>query len=282
MNDGPIFSSPAVLDGGLAPVDPAATGTAVKRARRAPRVSNRVEDRPAFLLHSYPYRETSLILDVFTRSHGRVALVAKGAKRPHSALRPVLNSFQRLNLSWSGAGDIKTLIRAEWSGAPQRLQGPAAMSAWYLNELVLRLLSRDDPHEALYDAYVEALSALAAQPRLSLALRRFEWALLREIGYGFEPSCTESGDPVHADRLYRVPLEAGPQAETGMTDHGPAGQGAIAVSGRALLALAEQRFDDAAVEPELRRLLRERLDYHMNGRPLATRQVLRDLQEFIP
>ena len=284
MNDEPIFSVPADPEpAGLVSADPPEGGAPAKRAaRRAPRVSNRIEDRPSFLLHSYPYRETSLILDVFTRSHGRVALVAKGAKRPHSALRPVLVSFQRLNLSWSGAGEIKTLIRAEWSGAPQRLQGSAAMSAWYLNELLLRLLSRDDPHEALYDAYVDAIARLAEQPRLSAALRRFEWTLLREIGYGFDPSSTESGADVEADRMYRLPLESGPQDETDVGDISWASRSAMTVSGRALQALAQDRFDDAVVEPELRRLLRERLDYHMNGRPLTTRQVLRDLQEFFP
>ncbi|WP_296560623.1 DNA repair protein RecO, partial [Pigmentiphaga sp.] len=228
------------------------------------------------LIHSYPYRETSLILDVFTRSHGRLALVAKGAKRPHSALRPVLIAFQRLSLSWSGAGEIKTLVRAEWSGAPQRLQGAAAMSGWYLNELLLRLLGRDDPHESLYDAYVDALARLAAHPRLSSALREFEWRLLCEIGYGFDPAATGAEEPVRAGVRYRVPLEAGPEQE-----EPEAPQLGTPIAGESLLALAAGRFEDAAAEPELRRLLRERLDYHMNGRPLATRQVLRDLNAMV-
>lgn len=193
---------------------------------------NRVMDVPAFLLHSYPYRETSLILDVFTRAHGRVALVAKGAKRPHSALRPVLVSFQRLALSWSGAGEIKTLVRAEWAGALQRLEGAGAMSGWYLNELLMHLLPREDPHEGLYDAYAAALASLCEDRPRQPILRYFEWRLLCEIGYGFE--------------------------------------------------LAAERFEDPGYEPELRRLLRERLDYHMSGRPLATRQVLRDLQDYLP
>ncbi len=247
------------------------------RPPRARSRGHRVEEAPAFLLHSYPYRETSLILDVFTRPHGRLALVAKGAKRPHSALRPVLIAFQRLSLSWSGAGEIKTLVRAEWSGPPQRLQGAAAMSGWYLNELLLRLLARDDPHEALYDAYADALARLAAQPRLSAALREFEWRLLCEIGYGFDPAATDDGSPVQAGARYRIPLEGGPQPE-----RADAVFRGTSIAGEALLALAEGRFDDAATEPALRRLLRERLDYHMNGRPLATRQVLRDLQDFTP
>ncbi|AZG09206.1 DNA repair protein RecO [Pigmentiphaga sp. H8] len=254
-------------------------GAAPAPAKQArPRVrGQRVDDVPAFLIHSYPYRETSLILDVFTRSHGRLALVAKGAKRPHSALRPVLIAFQRLSLSWSGAGEIKTLVRAEWFGAPQRLQGAAAMSGWYLNELLLRLLGRDDPHESLYDAYVEALSRLAAHPRLSGALRAFEWRLLCEIGYGFDPAATGADEPVRAGARYRVPLEAGPEQE-----EPEAPQSGTPITGESLLALAEGRFDDVAAEPELRRLLRERLDYHMNGRPMSTRQVLHDLRSFPP
>ncbi|GAA4338604.1 DNA repair protein RecO [Pigmentiphaga soli] len=283
MNNGgpPAGEAPAFAAGapvGAAPAAgraPRGQAPATRRAAR-PR-GNRVDDAAAYLLHSYPYRETSLILDVFTHSHGRQALVAKGAKRPHSALRPVLVAFQRLSLSWSGAGEIKTLVRAEWSGPPQRLLGAAAMSAWYLNELLLRLLGRDDPHEALFDAYADALARLAAQPRLSASLRGFEWRLLQEIGYGFEAGATDDGEPVQAGLRYRVPLEAGPQPLPAGAAEPPG-----AVSGRALLALAAGRFDEPAVEPELRRLLRERLDYHMSGRPLATRQVLRDLQDYLP
>lgn len=255
---------------------PLAAAPAPARQARPRGRGHRVDDVPAFLIHSYPYRETSLILDVFTRSHGRLALVAKGAKRPHSALRPVLIAFQRLSLSWSGAGEIKTLVRAEWSGAPQRLQGAAAMSGWYLNELLLRLLGRDDPHESLYDAYVDALARLAAHPRLSSALREFEWRLLCEIGYGFDPAATGAEEPVRAGVRYRVPLEAGPEQE-----EPEAPQLGTPIAGESLLALAAGRFEDAAAEPELRRLLRERLDYHMNGRPLATRQVLRDLNAMV-
>ncbi|WP_246013404.1 DNA repair protein RecO [Pigmentiphaga humi] len=262
---------PPAAAGSLFRRTPLPAAAPAKPARARPR-SHRVDDAPAFLLHSYPYRETSLILDVFTRSHGRMALVAKGAKRPHSALRPVLIAFQRLSLSWSGAGEIKTLIRAEWSGAPQRLQGAAAMSGWYLNELLMRLLGRDDPHESLYDAYADALARLAANPRLSVALREFEWRLLCEIGYGFDPASLDDGTPVLAGGRYRVPLEAGPEP--------CAAEGGAHVSGAALLALAGGRFGEPGAEPELRRLLRERLDYHMEGRPLATRRVLRDLQDF--
>lgn len=193
-----------------------------------PSPTPRVADARGFLLHSSAWRETSLLLEVYTRAHGRVGLVGKGAKRPHSALRPVLVTFQELSLSWSGAGEIKTLTRAEWGGALRLYGGPAMMSAWYMNELLLRLLAREDAHETLFDAYDAALQSLARGARAAGALRRFEWILLRETGYGLDGAMPD--------------------------------------------------FDDPAVEPELRRALRERLEYLLEGRPLVTRRVLQSLQ----
>ena len=187
----------------------------------------RVTEAGGYLLHAAAWRETSLLIQVFTRAHGQVALVAKGAKRPYSVLRPVLGGFQPLLLSWTGANEIKTLTRAESAGI-RPLSGKAFMSAWYLNELILRLLPREDPHPQLFDAYDAALVQLAAGGGAAAALRRFEWILLQETGYGLEE------DPPD--------------------------------------------FDDPAIEPVLRRHLRERLDELLAGRPLRTRQVLRALQ----
>ena len=191
------------------------------------RRAHRVQDCPAFMLHATPWRETSLIVQSFSREHGCVALVAKGAKRPYSVLRPVLSAFQPLLLSWSGAGEVKTLTRAEIIGL-RPLKGTALMSAWYMNELLLRLLPREDAHPTLFDAYDTALQQLAGGTRAAGALRRFEWTLLSETGYGID--------------------EAAPD------------------------------FDDPAIEPALRRDLRERLAANLVGRPLSTRRVLLDLQ----
>jgi DNA repair protein RecO (recombination protein O) len=135
------------------------------------------------LLHAAAWRETSLLIQVFARDYGNVALVAKGAKRPYSALRPILTMFQPLALSWSGAGEVKTLIRAECAGV-RPLAGRVLMSAWYMNELLLRLLPREDAHPGLYDAYDGALQQLAQGSFAAAALRRFEWILLQETGYG--------------------------------------------------------------------------------------------------
>ncbi len=154
----------------------------------------RVSEASAFLLHTTPWRETSLLLEAYSREQGRVALVAKGARRPTSALRPVLTMFQPLALSWSGAGEFKTLTRADWCAALRVYGGPALMSAWYLNELLLRLLPREDAHPALYDAYDEALQQLASGSRHAGALRRFEWVLLRETGYGVDAPLPDFDD----------------------------------------------------------------------------------------
>jgi DNA repair protein RecO (recombination protein O) len=191
--------------------------------------AQRINDTPGYMLHATAWRETSLIIQAFSREHGCLAMVAKGAKRPYSILRPVLSAFQPLLLSWSGAGEVKTLTRAEIAGV-RPLAGGALMSAWYMNELLLRLLPREDAHPVLFDAYDAALMQLAGGSRAAGALRRFEWILLRETGYG-----VDDGEP---------------------------------------------DFDDPAIEPELRRFLRDRLEANLIGRPLATRRVLMELQRY--
>ncbi len=145
----------------------------------------RVHETPGYVLHATAWRETSLIVQAFSRDHGWVSMVAKGAKRPHSVLRPALSLFQPLLLSWTGASEIKTLTRAECAGV-HALQGPAMMSCWYMNELLFRLLPREDPHPGLFDAYVMALQSLATGSRAAGALRKFEWMLLQETGYGVD------------------------------------------------------------------------------------------------
>lgn len=158
------------------------------------RRSPRIHDAAGYMLHATDWKETSLIVQAFTRDHGNLALVAKGAKRPYSVLRPVLSVFQPLLLSWSGSGEVKTLIRADCAGV-RPLGGRALMSAWYMNELLLRLLPREDPHPTLYDAYDAALEQLAGGSRTAGALRRFEWTLLTEAGYGLDEALPDFDDP---------------------------------------------------------------------------------------
>ena len=151
------------------------------------RRGQRILDARGYVLHASPWRETSLIVQAFIRDHGCVALVAKGAKRPYSALRPVLVGFQPLWLSWTGSTEVRTLTRAE-SGPVRLLDGRAMMSGWYMNELILRLLAREDPHPGVFDAYEAALDVLAGsreRPHAAV-LRRFEWLLLEQVGYGLD------------------------------------------------------------------------------------------------
>src|SRR5690554_2747583 len=149
--------------GGRNTIAPCATWGMSKRGHR-------VRDVGAYMLHAAAWRETSLIVQIFSRDYGNVAMVAKGAKRPYSVLRPVLSAFQPLILSWSGNGEVKTLVRADCGGV-RALGGKALMSAWYMNELLLRLLPREDPHPVLFDAYDSALEQLAGGSRAAGALR---------------------------------------------------------------------------------------------------------------
>jgi len=154
----------------------------------------RTNEVSGYLLHAAAWRETSLIIQVFTQGHGNVSLVAKGAKRPYSALRAVLSTFQPLVLSWSGSGEVKTLTQAEHGGV-RPLDGRALMSGWYMNELLLRLLPREDPHAVLFDAYDAALRQMAQGLPAAGALRRFEWILLQETGYGVDEDTPDFEDP---------------------------------------------------------------------------------------
>ncbi len=160
----------------------------------------RVHETPGYVLHATAWKETSLIVQAFSRDHGWVSMVAKGAKRPHSVLRPALSLFQPLLLSWTGASEIKTLTRAECAGV-HGLQGPAMMSCWYMNELMFRLLPREDPHPGLFDAYVIALQQLAAGQTAAGALRKFEWTLLKETGYGLDQKPPDFDDAQQEPQL---------------------------------------------------------------------------------
>lgn len=230
----------------------------------------RVEQQPSFVLHTYPWRETSLIAEIFSRDHGRVALVAKGARRPQSQLRGVLMAFQPLLVDWSGGGEVKTLIRAEWQGGQPLLVGRALLCGYYLNELVVHLSAREDPHPGLFDAYVEAVAALAADPEPAPVLRRFELALLRELGYGLELEREAGGAAIEAGRRYAYIIERGPVS--GADDGVP-------VSGRTLLALAQEDFSDPRTLVEAKALLRMLINHHLGGRELQSRRVFKELQE---
>lgn len=226
---------------------------------------------PAFLLHSTPYRETSLVVDLFTREHGRIAAVAKGAKRPRSALRAVLLQFQPLVASWSGSRELRTLTGAEWTGGLPAPQGDALLCAFYLNELLMRLLPREDAHPALYDAYEQALRELSGGAPADETLRRFEWLLLRETGYAPDLERDSADRPIDAQRRYRwTPSGGFVAAEPGEPS---------TVAGSTLHELAAGRFGSVSARQQAKYLTRAILAHHLDGAPLNTRQILIDLHK---
>ncbi len=235
----------------------------------------RIDNELGFVLHSYPFRETSLVVEVFTRHHGRLALVARGARRPRSALRGQVQPFTPLLLSWFGKGEVRTLHGAEWQGGLAPLSGMPLLCGFYLNELLLKLLARDDPHEALFDYYHATLSELArpADDNLERILRRFERHLLSEIGYAatFHEEA-ETAQPVREEQAYYFVPERGPYAGKG------SGIG-IPVSGRTLLDLDQDRFDSPVTRAEAKQLMRALINHHLGGKPLYTRQMLKELIE---
>lgn len=241
----------------------------------------RISDEPAFVLHSYAWSESSLILEVFTRHHGRVALVAKGAKKPTSNFRPVLLPLQPLHLAYTvaaaGAAEIHALKGAEWVGGHVMPTGDALLSGLYLNELLLRLLARGDAHEVLYDRYVDTLDQLAGESTIDFEriLRRFEKSLLSEIGYGatFDVDA-ESGVAIDPNARYVFQPERGAMRA--------AGQPGCPVSGRTLLDLAEDRFDRPATLAEAKMLMRALINHTLGTKPLYTRQLLRELTDLNP
>jgi len=236
----------------------------------------RHDDEPAFVLHTYPYRETSLIVEAMTERAGRVAMVARGAKRPRSELRGVLQAFQPLALSWAGAGELKTLQKAEWRGGLPLPTGAALLCGFYLNELLLKLLAREDPHPALWSEYASALRALTSDSTpvaQAATLRRFEVRLLAELGYALALTHeTKGGAPVVAGERYHYAFDRGPQLVAAEPrTHWPV------VRGEVLIALATDHYPDAEVASEAKRLMRGVLDHYLEERRIFSRRVVQDL-----
>jgi len=223
---------------------------------------------PAWLLHHRPWSDSSRILDLVTRNFGRVTLFAHGARRPRSPLRAVLQPFQPLVVSWSGRADGGTLTAAEAAGAPPVLAPSRLLSAYYMNELLLRLLPREDRHEALFDAYAEAIAELASGEE-SAALRRFECALLDELGYGVDLTRDAgSGRPLEGERYYHFEPGRGVLA---VRDEDP---GPDIHAGRDLLAVARGEFGLPAAQRAARGIFGAAIAHCLEGRGLASREVM--------
>ncbi|MEO8302487.1 MAG: DNA repair protein RecO [Betaproteobacteria bacterium] len=234
----------------------------------------RRDDQPAFVLHTYAYRETSLIVEAFTADHGRIAMVARGAKRPRSEMRGLLHGFQPLLLSWAGQHELKTLLKGEWRGGLPHLGGAALLCGFYLNELLLKLLPREDPHPGLFASYETALGELATGAQQAPVLRRFELTLLAELGYAL-PLAREAdtGNPIDPAARYHYAFDRGPRR----TPPQPGARLPV-VRGATLLALAGDRYVDAETAAEAKRLMREVLDHYLEQRGVESRRVVQDLQ----
>jgi DNA repair protein RecO (recombination protein O) len=229
----------------------------------------RVEMEAAFLLHARPYRESSQICEVLSQQHGRVGVVAKGARRPKSPWRSALQPFQPLQMSWSGRGSLYTLRAAEPSSPPIRITGLAIMSGYYLNELLIELLHRRDPHQDLFAHYGAALAALGRGEEPEAVLRRFEVALLSEIGYALvvDQDVVER-QPLAAERYYDYVVDRGPVPVSDRSD------GDLVFRGADLLAIGRCDFGDPRQLKNAKRLLRPVLHWALGGKVLKTRKVL--------
>ena len=236
-------------------------------------MKRRAEHEPGFVLHAYPYKETSLIVEAFTRRFGRVGLLARGARRPRSMLRGVLLAFHPLRMTWSASAELGTLISAEWGGGQASLAGAGLMCGFYINELLLRLLPRDDPHEALFDAYDAALARLAAGGPQAPVLRGFERRMLAELGYApVLDRDAANGAAIEPAKHYAYEAERGP-VETSRTN------GESVISGSTLLDMAADNYDNARTREESRRLMRVLIGERLGGQTLHTRAVLSELQD---
>ncbi len=248
----------------------------------------RVAHQPAYVLHHYDWSESSVIVEAFTRAHGRVALVAKGAKRPSSNFRPVLLPLQPLSLSWGGDAEIRTLKGAEWGGGQVMPTGDALLSGYYANELLLRLLAREDAHPRLFDAYAALVHVLASEGSDTLhaaALRAFELLLLRETGQLPELRAeTLTLAPLAPEAAYRLVPEGGLRAahadDASWLDGAHWRALAAALGDEAPFSATLQLLADWPGEPRarLRQQLRELLHYHCGIGTLRTRQLMMDLQ----
>ncbi len=233
-------------------------------------MSEKIDTEPAFVLHSRPWRETSLIVDVLSRHHGRIGLVARGARRQTSSLKTRLIPFQPLTLSWFGKAQLRTLHAAEWQGGGLMLRGHALMCGFYLNELLLRLLPDGDAHEGLFDLYASALSALNCATPIEPILRRFELDLLSELGYAQPLGHLDNGHEIEPGRRYSfVPAQGVTAVRRDEADY----------RGKTLLDLAAGDLSDPITLAESKILMRTLLAHYLGEKPLATRQLLIDLQK---
>ena len=231
----------------------------------------RLQQQAAFILHHRPFRDTSQILDVLSREHGKLAIVARGCRGPKSRLRGVLRPFMPLSISWVQRSDLGTLTGAELYGSPLCLSGDALLSGFYVNELLLHYQHRHDPQPDIFDTYVHVIEALAVGDDVAGCLRRFEIELLRQLGYALNLDHEAGSDaPLQAEAYYEYRFEQGPVQVA-------RSEGPLVFAGALLSAVAEQRFSEPDILRAANRLLREVIGFHLGGKELKSRKVLVEL-----
>jgi len=233
----------------------------------------RVQNQPAWLLHHRPFRDSSRILDVISRDHGRLSLVARGSRSANSKLKGYLRPFLPLQLSWFIRSDLGTLTGAEMNGAPISLSGDALLSAYYINELLLNLLHKHDPQVDVFLAYQKTIETLNRDAEVAANLRRFEMELLRLLGYGLNlDHDTVSDAELDENRRYEYRIELGPVPVS-------SGDGSMIFSGAELIDIREQKFSNSSVLRNANRLLRQVIAWHLNGKELKSRKVLMEIRQ---
>jgi DNA repair protein RecO (recombination protein O) len=232
----------------------------------------RVLEEPAWLLHHRPFRDTSRILEIVTRSHGRLSLVARGSRSAKSRLRGILRPFMPLSVSWVSRSELGTLTGAEINGPPVSLSGDALLSGYYVNELLINLMHRHDPQPEIFDAYATTVRMLAAEDAIVPRLRHFEMELLRLLGYALNLDHEiETNVSLAPERHYEYRAEQGP-----IPVHDR--QGPMIFCGRELQSIGRRQFDQPGILECANRLLRGVIAYHLNGKELKSRKVLRDIR----
>jgi len=234
---------------------------------------HRIELQPTYILHSKPYRDTSLLIEAFSWEHGRLGLVARGARGGQGGSKrnkkPPLQPFRRYLMSWHGRGDLATLSQWETDGLPIMLGGQAVLSGFYINELLMRLTHRHDPHPQLFEHYARVLSCLAQEPRQETCLRYFELDLLDELGYGLILDHeAETGEVIEAGSDYCYYIERGPLRSAGQC-------AGIRLQGQTLLELSARALAGEQAQMEAKRLMRAVLHKYLGDRPLLTREIFR-------
>ena len=228
----------------------------------------RVSLEPSYVLHSRPYRESSLLLETLTRSCGRVGLVARGARGARSRWKNMLQPFRPLLLSWSQKGELGTLTAADQVASPPALAGQALFCGLYANELTLRFLQRSDPHPGLFERYRELVAELAAGSPQQPLLRLYEARLLQSAGFGLQLGHENaSSEAIQEDAWYVYVPDSGPRRR----EYDPARRREL-VSGSALLALKSEKIEDRHL-PELKVLMRKLIRYYLGDKPLNSQSL---------